>query len=60
MPTRTKASTPVPTYTAYESLPDGRERVLVSHLRYTQMLAWRFPYPTWAVVWRQDPVKPQS
>jgi hypothetical protein len=29
------ASVPAPTYSAYETLPDGRERRLVAGLRYT-------------------------
>lgn len=43
-----------PTFTAYETLPDGSERVLVAHVRYTVMIAWRPDGQTWAVVWRQD------
>ncbi len=54
MLTETPRSTTAPTYSAYERLPDGRERVVVASLRYTQMLAWRPDGQTWAVEWRQD------
>lgn len=45
---------PVPTWTAVETLPGGRETVLAEHLTYTQVLAARFPDASWAVHWRLD------
>lgn len=54
--TRTAApgAAPASTYSAYETLPDGRERRLVAGLRYTMMLGHRFDGQTWAVAWRID------
>lgn len=51
----TTAAQRPPTWTAYETLPDGRERVLAEHLRYTAVLGARFPDTIWAIVWRRDP-----
>jgi hypothetical protein len=38
-PTITPTLPAPPTWSAYETLPDGREHLLAEHLRYTQMLA---------------------
>ena len=51
----TKPTTaPTPTWSAYETLPDGRERLLADHLRLTQVLAFHAPEAVWAVVWHED------
>jgi len=56
----TRKRYPAPTWTAYETLPDGGERVLAEHLRYTEVLGARFPEAVWAVVWKLDaaPARP--
>jgi hypothetical protein len=50
----TLARTAPPTWSASEILAGGSERVIVEHLRYTEMCAYRFDDRTWNVVWRQD------
>jgi hypothetical protein len=59
-PTVTPTLPAPPTWSAYETLPDGREHLLAEHLRYTQMLGARFPEAVWAVVWRQDVATPSG
>lgn len=49
------------TYRATETLPDGRERVLVTGLTLPQMLAHKFTGSTWAVSWhREVPPRPSE
>lgn len=50
----TRKPYPVPTYSATETLPDGRERILITSLTYCQVLAHRFDERTWAVSWSED------
>lgn len=40
-------------FTAYEVLPDGRERKLTGPLTCEEMLTARFIGNTWAIVWRK-------
>jgi len=55
----TLARTAPPTWSAYEILAGGGERLIVEHLRSTAMLAYRFDDRTWNVIWRLD-VTPAS
>lgn len=45
---------PCPTWSAFETLPGGEERLLVAGLRLTEVMAALFPEAVWAVVWHLD------
>jgi hypothetical protein len=47
-------ATAAPTWSAYEVTPGGRKTLLASGLRYTEVLAARFPEAAWAIVWKLD------
>lgn len=50
----TLARTAPPTWSAFETLPGGGERLIVDHLRYMQMVDYTFDERTYLVTWRQD------
>jgi hypothetical protein len=50
----TLARTAPPTWSAFETLAGGDERLIVAHLRYTAMMGYHFDERTSLVVWRED------
>jgi hypothetical protein len=50
----TLARTAPPTWSAFETLAGGGERLIVERLPYTAMMGYHFDERTWAVTWRQD------